>query len=73
MNKRPSIERLLERITSFLYGNEWEENRMIYCLNTVEWIFELSLTSRRRRSLFKLKDSNAGQGGSWFVPHAIRQ
>lgn len=73
MNKIPTIERLLERITSFLYRNEWEENRVIYSLNTVGWIFELSLTSRRRRSLFKFKDSDAGRGGSWFVPHAIRQ
>jgi len=73
MNKMPSTERLLEWITSFLYRNEWEENKVIYCLNTVAWVFELSLTSRRRRSLFKVKDSDAGRGGSWFVPHAIRQ
>jgi len=45
----------------------------IYCINTIAWSFELSLISRRRRSLFKLKDSDAGRGGSWFVAHAIRQ
>jgi hypothetical protein len=69
----PSTKRLLEWITSFLYRNEWEENRVIYYLNTAACVFDLSLTSRRRQSLFKVKDSDAGRGGSWFVPHAIRQ